>query len=65
MTVSKSIIAVLVAGVVAGGAQSSLQRIDWIRDSRATVLLSTPTYALRLAEVGQENGVDLSSALSG
>ncbi len=27
------------AMVVAGGAQSSLQRIDWIRDSRATVLL--------------------------
>jgi phenylacetate-CoA ligase len=48
--------------VVAGGAQSSLHRIDWIRDSRATVLLSTPTYALRLAEVAQENGVDLSSA---
>ncbi len=49
------------AMVVAGGAQKSLQRIDWIRDSRATVLLSTPTYALRLAEVAQENGVDLSS----
>ncbi len=49
------------AMVVAGGAQSSLQRLDWIRDSRATVLLSTPTYALRLAEVARENGIDLSS----
>ena len=49
------------AMVVSGGAQSSLQRIDWIRDSRATVLLATPTYALRLAEVARENGVDLAS----
>jgi phenylacetate-CoA ligase len=49
------------AMVVAGGAQSSLQRIDWLRDIRATVLLSTPTYALRLAEVARENGIDLSS----
>ncbi|MFQ5790763.1 MAG: phenylacetate--CoA ligase family protein [Acidobacteriota bacterium] len=48
------------AMVVAGGAQSSLQRIEWLRASGATVLLSTPTYALRLADVARENGIDLS-----
>ena len=49
------------AMAVSGGAQSSLQRIDWIRNSGATVLLSTPTYALRLAEVARENGIDLAA----
>lgn len=49
------------AMAVAGGAQTSLQRIDWIRDSQATVLLSTPTYALRLAEVAHENDLELTS----
>jgi len=44
---------------IPGGAQSSLQRLDAILDCRATVLLSTPTYALRLAEVAKENGIDL------
>jgi phenylacetate-CoA ligase len=47
------------AQAIPGGGQSSLQRLDAILDSRATVLLSTPTYALRLAEVARENGIDL------
>ncbi len=47
------------AQAIPGGAQSSLQRLDSILDSRATILLSTPTYALRLAEVARENGIDL------
>jgi phenylacetate-CoA ligase len=47
------------AQAIPGGSQSSLQRIDAILDTRATVLLSTPTYALRLAEVARENGIDL------
>jgi phenylacetate-CoA ligase len=44
---------------VPGGGQSSLERIDAILEFEATVLLSTPTYALRLAEVARENGIDL------
>ncbi len=47
---------------IPGGAQSSLQRIDAILDCRATVVLSTPTYALRLAEVARENGIDLAGS---
>jgi phenylacetate-CoA ligase len=50
------------AQAIPGGAQTSLQRIDAIVDSRATVLLSTPTYALRLAEVARDNGIDLASS---
>jgi phenylacetate-CoA ligase len=44
-----------------GGGMSSLQRVQAILDHRATVVLSTPTYALRLAEVARENGLDLAS----
>jgi phenylacetate-CoA ligase len=45
-----------------GGGMSSLQRLQTILDQRATVVLSTPTYALRLAEVALENGFDLASS---
>ncbi len=47
---------------IPGGGQSSLQRLDAILDTRATVLLSTPTYALRLAEVAKENGIDIAGS---
>ena len=47
---------------ISGGAQSTLQRLDWLLDSQATVLLSTPTYALRLAEVARDNDIDLASS---
>lgn len=39
-----------------GGAQTTAERLDAIRASGATVLLCTPTYALRLAEVAREEG---------
>ena len=48
--------------VISGGAMTSEQRVRSIVDLGATVLLSTPTYALRLAGVGNEIGVDLSAA---
>src|SRR5438094_5568185 len=38
---------------------TSEQRVHTILDVGATVLLSTPTYALRLAEVARDVGVDL------
>ncbi len=42
-----------------GGAMSSEQRVRAIVEHRATVVVSTPTYALRLAEVAAEIGCDL------
>lgn len=44
---------------ISGGAQSTSERVAAIVGSGATVLLSTPTYALRVAEVAREDGVDL------
>jgi phenylacetate-CoA ligase len=44
---------------IPGGGMNSLQRIRAILDNEATVLCSTPTYALRLAEVAREDGIDL------
>jgi phenylacetate-CoA ligase len=43
---------------ISGGAMSSEQRIRTIMELDATVLLSTPTYALRLADVARELGLD-------
>lgn len=48
--------------VISGGAMTSEQRVRTIVDLGATVLLSTPTYALRLADVAGQAGVDLSAA---
>ncbi|MBT5535739.1 phenylacetate--CoA ligase family protein [Candidatus Poribacteria bacterium] len=45
-----------------GGAMSSEQRVRAIVEHKATVVVSTPTYALRLAEVAAEAGVDLASS---
>jgi phenylacetate-CoA ligase len=45
------------AMAVPGGGQDSIQRLRSIEELGATVLLSTPTYALRLAEVAAENWI--------
>ena len=42
-----------------GGGLSSLARLQAMLDNRATALLCTPTYALRLAEVAEQEGFDL------
>ena len=42
-----------------GGGMSSTARLRFLRDNRATVMLCTPTYALRLAEAAREEGIDL------
>lgn len=47
---------------MSGGAMTSEQRVRNMLDLGATVLLSTPTYALRLADVANEIGVNLSAA---
>jgi phenylacetate-CoA ligase len=47
---------------ISGGAMTSEQRVRTLLDLRATVLLSTPTYALRLADVARGLGLDLASS---
>ncbi|HKV57453.1 MAG TPA: AMP-binding protein [Ktedonobacteraceae bacterium] len=44
---------------VPGGGMDSLQRLRAIQEIGATVLICTPSYALRLAEVAREHGMDL------
>ncbi len=44
---------------VPGGGMDSLQRLHTIQEVGATVLVCTPSYALRLAEVAQEHSIDL------
>ena len=50
------------AMVIAGGAMTTEQRVRNLRDVGATVLLATPTYALRMAERAQELHLDLASS---
>jgi phenylacetate-CoA ligase len=47
---------------IPGGGQTTEQRIQQIYDLGATVLLCTPTYALRMAETAREMGIDLPSS---
>jgi phenylacetate-CoA ligase len=42
-----------------GGGMASTTRLRFLLDHQATVVLSTPTYALRLAEVAHQEGIDL------
>jgi phenylacetate-CoA ligase len=44
---------------VPGGGMDSLQRLRAIQEIDATVLVCTPSYALHLAEVAQEHGLDM------
>ena len=43
---------------ISGGGQTSEQRLVQMRDLRPTVLICTPTYALRLSEVAKSMGFD-------
>lgn len=47
---------------ISGGAMTSEQRVRSIFETGSTVLLSTPTYALRLADVAGELGLDLAGS---
>jgi phenylacetate-CoA ligase len=42
-----------------GGGMSSAARLRHLLENQATVVLATPTYALRLAEVARDEGIDL------
>ncbi len=46
--------------VIPGGGQDSPTRLAWMATLGATVLVSTPSYALHLLEVGSQRGLDLS-----
>ena len=46
---------------IPGGAQTTAQRVRQIIDFDVTVVASTPTYALRLAQEAQALGIDLAS----
>jgi phenylacetate-CoA ligase len=45
-----------------GGGMSSGARLHFLVDNAATVVLCTPTYAMRLAEVAAAEGIDLSGS---
>src|SRR5262249_10543271 len=51
------------AMAVSGGGMSSEQRLQSLLDNRCTVLVSTPTYALHLAEVAARLGIDLRASM--
>ncbi|TMC06257.1 MAG: phenylacetate--CoA ligase [Chloroflexi bacterium] len=48
--------------VISGGAMTTEQRVRTMVDVGATVVCCTPTYALRMAEVAREIGVDLAGS---
>ena len=45
--------------VIPGGGQTTEARLNTIMELGATVIVATPTYALRLAQVAAESGIDL------
>jgi phenylacetate-CoA ligase len=47
---------------LAGGGFSSSQRLELIIENRSTVVVCTPTYALRLAELASQSGIDLAAS---
>ncbi|MDR9793276.1 AMP-binding protein [Aeribacillus sp. FSL K6-2848] len=44
---------------ISSGSQTSIERLRSMIENRATVLVCTPSYALHLAEVAEENGIDI------
>ena len=47
---------------IPGGGMTSLQRVRAIAFNDISVLICTPTYALRLAEVADEEGIDIANS---
>jgi phenylacetate-CoA ligase len=44
---------------IPAGGMSTTSRLQMIADNQVTVVLCTPTYALRMAEVAKQEGIDL------
>lgn len=47
---------------LAAGGMSSAARVRFLLDNQATVVFSTPTYALHLAEAAHQDGIDLAGS---
>ena len=47
---------------IPGGGLSSLARVQLLLDNGVTAVCCTPTYALRMAEVAREHGLDLAKS---
>ena len=47
---------------ISGGGQKTKVRLQSIVDNNATVLLCTPTYALHMAQVAEESGIDIAAS---
>lgn len=47
---------------IPGGGMSSVARVQSVLDHRVTVLCCTPTYAIHLAEVASDTGLDLTQS---
>ena len=45
--------------VIAGGGWNTLQRVKSIIENRVSIICCTPTYALRMAEVAEREGIDI------
>lgn len=45
--------------IIPTGGWNSLQRLECLIENKATVIPTTPTYALALARAAEENGIDL------
>jgi phenylacetate-CoA ligase len=50
------------AMMLAGGGLSTKQRVETLVDNNATVLVGTPTYALRMAEVAHEENIHIAES---
>ncbi len=48
--------------IIPTGGWSSLQRLECMIENKATVVPTTPTYALALADTAKEHGIDLASS---
>lgn len=48
--------------IIPTGGWNSLQRLQCMIENKATVIPTTPTYALALAETAKEHGIDLASS---
>jgi phenylacetate-CoA ligase len=48
--------------IIPTGGWTSLQRLQCMIENKATVIPTTPTYALALAETAKEHGIDLASS---
>lgn len=49
-------------GVLPCGGMSTVARLRWLTEHRATVVFTTPTYALHLADTAAAEGIDLQAS---